>query len=102
MTEKKIYTNSILGVRIAVTNMEEAVSYILGHLEELRGEYICLSNVHTTMMAWHDPEYKKAQNEAAICLPDGAPLSYILRRRHFSEAERVAGPDLMPALWRAS
>ena len=102
MVEKKIYTNSILGVRIAVTNMEEAVSYILGHLEELRGEYICLSNVHTTMMAWHDPEYRKAQNDAAICLPDGAPLSYILRRRHFSEAERVAGPDLMPALWRAS
>ena len=94
---KKLYTNSILGIPVAVTRMEEAVSYILEHLEELRGQYICLTNVHATMTAYQDPEYLKAQNEAAICLPDGSPLAYILRRRHFAEAERVAGPDLMPS-----
>ncbi len=41
----------ILGTRINVTNMEDTIGYITGHLEELKGHYICVSNVHTTVMA---------------------------------------------------
>ena len=96
---KTIKTCRILGVNIAVTNMEETVRYIEENRQELSGKYICVSNVHTTVMSYEDPQYRKVQNSAALALPDGRPLSIVSRRRGFQEAERVTGPDLMLALF---
>ena len=94
-----IKTCRILGVNIAVTNMAQTVQYIENNLEELRGKYICVSNVHTTVMAHDDPAYRNVQNSAAIALPDGKPLSVVSRKRGYTEAERVTGPDLMGELF---
>ncbi|MFW5553514.1 MAG: WecB/TagA/CpsF family glycosyltransferase [Roseburia inulinivorans] len=94
-----IKTCRILGVNIAVTNMAQTVQYIENNLEELRGKYICVSNVHTTIMAHDDPAYRNVQNSAAIALPDGKPLSVVSRKRGYTEAERVTGPDLMGELF---
>ncbi len=96
---KTIKTCRILGVNIAVTNMEETVRYIEENRKELSGKYICVSNVHTTVMSYEDPQYRKVQNSAALALPDGRPLSIVSRRRGFQEAERVTGPDLMGKLF---
>lgn len=97
---KKPFTNRILGVNIAVTNMQETVNLIKTQIEDLRGKFICLSNVHTTVMAQADEEYRKIQNSAFLALPDGSPLALVQRLRGYKEAEQVPGPDLMPALWR--
>lgn len=99
MGRKSMKTCKILSVNIAVTNMAETINYIETDLEELRGSYICVSNVHTLVTAYEDPEYCKVQNAAALALPDGKPLSVVSRQRGFSEAERVTGPDLMGELF---
>lgn len=88
----------ILGTNINVTNMDDTISYITDNLEELKGNYICVSNVHTTVMAYRDKAYRRVQNSGAMALPDGQPLSIVSRKRGFSEARRVPGPDLMPAI----
>lgn len=88
----------ILGTNINVTNMDDTIAYLTDNLEKLKGDYICVSNVHTTVMAYRDKAYRRVQNSAAMALPDGQPLSIVSRRRGFSEAERVPGPDLMPAI----
>ncbi len=88
----------ILGTNINVTNMEDTIAYLTGNLEQLKGDYICVSNVHTTVMAYRDKAYRRVQNSAAMALPDGQPLSIVSRKRGFSEARRVPGPDLMPAI----
>lgn len=93
---------SILKTNINVTDMDKTIAYITEHLEELRGDYICVSNVHTTVMAYRDEEYRKVQNSGAMALPDGQPLSIVSRRRGYSEAQRVPGPDLMPEILRLS
>lgn len=93
--QKPFPTCSILGVNIAVTNMSKTVSYLTSHIRELSGDYICVSNVHTTVTAYEDADYRAIQNGAALALPDGAPLSATSRNRGFAEAERVTGPDLM-------
>lgn len=95
-------TCNILGVNIAVTNMKDIVDYIENNLEELKGNYICVSNVHTTVMAYEEEAYRKIQNEGALALPDGGPLSAVSRKRGFKNAERVTGPDLMGELFRIS
>ena len=89
---------SILGVDVDVTNMRDTITYITENLSELSGKYICVSNVHTTVMANKDPMYCKVQNSAAMVLPDGKPLSIVSRIRGYKEAERVSGPDLMPEI----
>lgn len=88
----------ILKTNINVTDMEHTISYITQNLDALKGDYICVSNVHTTVMAFRDKEYRKVQNSAAMALPDGQPLSIVSRMRGFTQARRVPGPDLMPAI----
>ena len=92
----------ILDTNINVTNMQETVEYLTGQLEELRGDYVCVANVHTTVMSYRDEKYNKVQNSGAMCLPDGKPLSIVCRRRGFYDAKRVPGPDLMPKIFEAS
>lgn len=89
---------TILKTNINVTNMDETIAYITENLDELKGDYICVSNVHTTVMAFRDQDYRMIQNSAAMALPDGQPLSIVSRRRGYAEAKRVPGPDLMPAI----
>ena len=101
MTENLKY-HSILGTKINVTDMDKTVRYIDAHLEELKSHYICVSNVHTTVTAYRDPEYRAVQNGAAMNIPDGKPLSIVQHLSGEKEAGRVPGPDLMPELFRLS
>lgn len=101
MTTELNYS-SILGTKINITDMEKTVSYIEQHLDELKGHYICVSNVHTTVTAYRDGEYREVQNNAAMNIPDGKPLSIVQRHTGFKEAGRVPGPDLMPEIFRLS
>lgn len=98
----KLQYCEILRTRINVTNMQETLDYIHMHIEALRGKYICVSNVHTTVMAYENKKYRAIQNGAAMALPDGAPLSIYSRRKGFVQAQRVTGPDLMLELFRVS
>lgn len=99
---KKPFTSRILGVNVAVTNIEDTVDLILSRIDEIKGSFICLSNVHTTVMSEEDEEYREIQNAAFLALPDGSPLALVQRLRGYKEAEQVPGPDLMPALWKAT
>ena len=101
MTENLKY-HSILGTKINVTDMEKTVRYIEEHLEELKGRYVCVSNVHTTVTAYRDPAYRAVQNGAAMNIPDGKPLSIVQYLGGEKEAGRVPGPDLMPELFALS
>lgn len=92
----------ILKTDINVTNMEDTISYITENLDTLKGDYICVSNVHTTVMSYRDAEYRKIQNSAAMALPDGQPLSIVSRMKGHHDARRVPGPDLMPAILKLS
>lgn len=93
---------NILGTNINVTNMKETVETLQMRLDELRGHYVCVSNVHTTVTAYRDPEYRKVQNGAVLNIPDGKPLSIVQRRAGFAEASRVPGPDVMQEMFRVS
>lgn len=90
-----IFTNNVLGVNIAITNRTFIEKYFITHIENLRGEYCCISNVHTTVTAHDDAAYCKVQNESLFALPDGKPLSFVCQKNGYVQAKRVAGPDLM-------
>lgn len=85
----------ILGVNILVTDMEKTVAFVEENIHRMSGEYVCVSNGHTTVMSYEDKDYLNIQNSAVMAFPDGEPLSIVSRGRGFKEAQRVTGPDFM-------
>ena len=95
-------TCNIMGVNIAVTDMDKTLRLVEDNCEAWRGKYICVANVHTTVTAHDDPTYLQVQNGAVMALPDGGPLSRYSRKKGFADAARVTGPDLMRELLKES
>ena len=100
--KKQIPTCPVMGVEVAAVNMEWLLHFINGNIKELSGDYICVSNVHTTVMAYEDPEYRKIQNGGILAIPDGGPLSSLGRKRGYTQMQRTAGPSLMEEILKIS
>jgi len=97
----------ILGVNVAAINMEWLLDYLNKNIKNtqgnlLAGDYICISNVHTTITAYNDPEYCKIQNGGLMAIPDGGPLSAVGNKRGHTEMSRTTGPSLMGELFKVS
>jgi N-acetylglucosaminyldiphosphoundecaprenol N-acetyl-beta-D-mannosaminyltransferase len=48
------------------------------------------------------PDVLNIYRSAAMVTPDGMPLVWLLHRSGYRAAERICGPDLMPAIFRHS
>ena len=100
-TKTKDNRVNIIGVPISAVNMDTCLENIFRDFEATRGKYICVSNVHTTVMAHDDKQYYRAQAESFMSVPDGKPLSVIGRRTH-AGMDRVTGPALMRKIFEKS
>lgn len=97
-----IPTCNILGVNIATINMQWLVRYIEENINDLSGDYICVSNVHTTVTSYEDSAYCAVQNGGIMAIPDGGPLSTIGRKRGFKNMSRTTGPSFMGEIFKIS
>lgn len=100
--KNEIPTYNILGVQIAAINMESVLAFTQKNLSNLSGEYMCVSNVHTTVTAYEDETYLAIQNGGIMALPDGGPLSSVGRKRGFTDMQRVTGPSYMEEIFKLS
>lgn len=85
----------ILGVNVAAINMEWLIDFTKKHIKQMSGNYICVSNVHTTVMSYDDSDYCAIQNGGILAIPDGGPLSSVGRKRGFPQMKRTTGPDYL-------
>ena len=97
-----IPTCNIMGVNIAAINMEWLLKYLDKNISDIKGDYICVSNVHTTVMSYEDASYCAVQNGGLMAIPDGGPLSSVGRRRGYSDMDRTTGPSLMGEIFKIS
>ncbi|WP_182004360.1 WecB/TagA/CpsF family glycosyltransferase [Priestia aryabhattai] len=107
VNKKEIPICNVLGVNIAAINMEWLLSYLKeniksGNGNELAGDYICVSNVHTTVLSYEDAQYCSIQNNGLMAIPDGGPLSTIGRKLGHKNIARITGPSLMDELFKVS
>ena len=100
--KKIIPTCNIMGVNIAAINMEWLLKYIEKNLLKIKGDYICVSNVHTTVISYKDASYCAIQNGGLMAIPDGGPLSSVGRKRGYKNMERTTGPSLMGEVFEIS
>lgn len=97
-----IPTCNILGVNIAAINMEWLLRYLDKNIDDIKGDYICVSNVHTTVTSYEDASYCAVQNGGLMAIPDGGPLSTIGKKRGYENMARITGPDLMGKIFEIS
>ena len=102
LDKKLIPTCNILGVDIAAINMKWLIDYISKNIGLLSGDYITVANVHTTVTAYEDDEYRAIQNGGIMAIPDGGPLSTVGRSRGYNNMERTTGPTLMDEIFKIS
>lgn len=92
----------ILDVEISSVNMTDTLSLINQNIEFVKGNYICVSNVHTTILAYENNLYKTIQNNSYMSLPDGKPLAILAKFKSKLPVSRVTGPDLMEEIFKIS
>ncbi len=92
----------IMGVDIAAINMQWLLSFTEQNIANLSGDYMCVSNVHTTVMSYDDEQYCLIQNNGIMAIPDGGPLSSVGRKRGFKNMERTTGPDYLQNILQLS
>lgn len=102
LDKREIPTCDIMGVKIAAIDMDWLLEYTGKNIKKLSGDYMCVSNVHTTVTAYEDKNYMKVQNGGIMAIPDGGPLSSIGRKRGFSNMKRVTGPSYMEEILKIS
>ncbi|MFI3326449.1 MAG: WecB/TagA/CpsF family glycosyltransferase [Clostridia bacterium] len=93
---------SILGVEISEVNMQILVNFTTENIKKISNEYICVSNVHTTVMSYEDKSYRDIQNGAILAIPDGGPLSSVGRKRGYKKMQRTTGPSYMEEIFKIS
>ena len=93
---------NIMGVNLAAINMPWLIDFTKKYIKELSGDYLCVSNVHTTVMSYDDKAYCAVQNGGIMAIPDGGPLSSVGRKRGFSKMERTTGPDYLKEVLKIS
>ena len=91
---------TLFGINYCISGIEEAVQHVISHLDELKGQYICFSNVHTSVMAREKQDYAKVLGSAALVFPDGNPIARLQKSNGYLGVKRVAGPDFMSNMFR--
>ena len=100
--KSQIPTCNILGVNIAAIDMDWLLKFTNENIKVLSGDYMCVSNVHTTITAFENSDYLDVQNGGIIAIPDGGPLSAEGKRRGYKNMRRTTGPSYMEAIFKIS
>lgn len=88
----------VIGLPVNASELKGMAAELVRRARREEPGYVCVANVHMLVSAKQDPALRSVLEEASVVTSDGMPLVWALKHRGFSEAERVSGPDLMPAL----
>jgi N-acetylglucosaminyldiphosphoundecaprenol N-acetyl-beta-D-mannosaminyltransferase len=94
---------AVFGVKIDPLRMDQAVQQVLAWTRQPDGlcRYVVTPNVDHIVMLQHHRELQEAYCDAGLVLADGAPVLWAASCVGKRLPERVAGSDLVPALFSA-
>lgn len=92
----------VFGVPVSALTMDEALAAIDEWIHQGQRQYICTVDVHALVESHFAPDVRDIYCSAAITAPDGMPLVWLLHQNGYHAADRICGPDLMPAVFRVS
>lgn len=92
----------VLGVPVSALTMNDALASIDEWITRAQRHYICTIDVHALVESQFASDVQAIYRSAAMATPDGMPLVWLLRQQGYPAADRICGPDLMPAVFRMS
>jgi len=95
-------TISLFGMKIHAVDMPSAVATVLDWCaasDITPCKYVVTPNVDHAVMYQSDAQLQEAYHGASLVLADGAPVVFASRLLHKALPGRVAGSDLVPALF---
>lgn len=92
----------ILDTKISALRFNETLCLIDKWIKGKHQKYVCVCNTHSLVTGHNHKFFKQVLAEADLCVPDGMPLVFALRKLGFRQQERVDGPNLMLKLCEAS
>ena len=92
----------VLGVQVSAVDIPVAIGEIDRWIRQRYQGYVTLTGVHGIMELVRNEDIRRVHNSAGLVLPDGMPVVWMLWQGGFKFADRVCGPDLMPALFKHS
>jgi len=95
-TEGQQTTCTVMGTELYAGDLEGAARTVIHRALSGQGGYASLTGVHGLTLSQRDPGLRHALREAWMNFPDGAPVAWRQRRHGIRQANRIAGPDLMP------
>lgn len=81
-----IPTCNIMGVNIAAINMNWLLKYIDENLSDIKGDYICVSNVHTTVTSYEDEKVKRVSYSTSFGVTE---VPFYQKRRTIEYLNRI-------------
>lgn len=91
---------NILTLPISLGSYQKFIDEIFNLATCENSSYVCFANVHMTIEAYDDLDFKNVIKNANLVAPDGQPISLFLRYLKHVNQERVCGMDIFPDLLR--
>ena len=88
----------VLDIDCFVGDLNSAVDAVIRRALSGEGGLACFGNAHVLVTSQRNEQLKTALKSAWTVFPDGSPVAWLQRRSGFVSAQRIAGPDLMPAV----
>lgn len=88
----------VLTVDISLGTFNDQVEAMAAFGAAHRSSYVCCVNAHMTVEA-RDAAFAQVVDRADLATPDGMPVLRVLQRTYRVDQERVAGNDILPALF---
>jgi N-acetylglucosaminyldiphosphoundecaprenol N-acetyl-beta-D-mannosaminyltransferase len=92
----------ILGVPVGALTLDDLLQVMDRWITDRERHYICAVSVHPLVESQSAPDLREIYKAASVVIPDGMPLVWLLRRAGHAAADRICGPDLMPAMFDRS
>lgn len=92
----------VIGRPVAAGRFAAIGAAILERARAAQPGYVCVAATHPLSLAHGDAEFAEVFEHAALTLPDGMPVRWMLRLKGYRTAERVCGPDIAPWLIAAA
>ena len=90
----EIFRQTVVSMRVDAASFQTVSSLVLTWIDDPKGRYVCVSNVHMCMECLDNPAFAEVVNNADLVVPDGKPIALALRLLGQVQVEQMRGADL--------
>jgi N-acetylglucosaminyldiphosphoundecaprenol N-acetyl-beta-D-mannosaminyltransferase len=85
----------LFGLSFCAAQRKAILSHVRSLSGEARGTSVLFANAHVVVEAHNSVLLKSAISKASVIIPDGMPITWVLKGKGYKLAERYSGPDFM-------